>query len=112
MSQQIYFSLQRWNKNNGSDEGSADLYVTEEEVRQAFHLAANEYAGDCLEVLPEHIEWLKSKLCKVATTRDFKVNPEFPCDVTKWVWFYKPFVPMEIDLEQYDYSVDIWAETI
>ena len=77
----IGFELE-WFNRTGDETivGEAQLpSTTEDEVRQAFGLSADEYPGDCLEVSEQHINWLKTK------------------------------TSVPIDLERYDYFVAIHA---
>jgi hypothetical protein len=76
----IGFELE-WFNRSGDEHivGEAPLpSTTEDEVRKAFGLAADDYPGDCLEVSENHIEWLKTKT-------------DVPIDLTKYEYFVAVF---------------------
>jgi len=52
-----------WFDENDDDElaGEVDLPVTEDEVRLAFGLSADEWSWDCLLVTSQQVEWLQDK---------------------------------------------------
>jgi hypothetical protein len=65
-----------------ADEWLRDVYLptTIENVRAAFGLGDDDYPGDCLIVNESHIEWLSSQTAE------------------------------QIDLDEYDYSVDVSSD--
>jgi hypothetical protein len=74
----MYFYLGKYGKD--TDEVFESVYLpkaTADSVRRAFALEPDDYPGDCLFIKPEHLEWLSTQ------------------------------IEVEIDLEKFDYSVDV-----